>query len=394
MSDIPGIHGLPIAVTQFDGDPVRALPMEFVERKGIGHPDSLCDGIAEAVSRALSRHYLDVAGRILHHNTDKVQLVAGRAKPTFGGGRVTRPIYVLIGGRATNEYRGRRISVHEIARHAASEHLKRTVPTLRPEAVEFDVRIGGGSGELRGLFDRTGTPRANDTSVGVGYAPLSPLERIVRTLEPRLRREIPEVGEDVKIMGLRRGQAISLTIAAAVIAGQVADLDAYLAVKARIRELAERAAREHTDASVEVAVNAADDPDAGAIYLTVTGLSAEQGDDGGVGRGNRASGLITPHRPMSMEAVAGKNPVNHVGKLYNVLARRIADRLCGQGDGGASYAAVGLLSQIGDPITEPRAVDVATTARDRHAVAAIVAEEVAAVGSLTEKIVAGEIEMF
>jgi S-adenosylmethionine synthetase len=50
------------------------------------------------------------------------------------------------------------------------------------------------------------------------------------------------------------------------------------------------------------------------VYLTVTGTSAEAGDDGEVGRGNRVNDLITPYRPISLEAAAGKNPVTHVGQ--------------------------------------------------------------------------------
>ena len=37
---------------------------EVVERKGLGHPDTLCDGIAEAVSRALSKEYIKETGNI------------------------------------------------------------------------------------------------------------------------------------------------------------------------------------------------------------------------------------------------------------------------------------------------------------------------------------------
>lgn len=127
-------------------------------------------------------------------------------------------------------------------------------------------------------------------------------------------------------------------------------------------------------------------------YLTVTGLSAEQGDDGAVGRGNRANGLITPHRPMSMEAVAGKNPVSHVGKLYNLHAFALARGL--HEDLGADYAEVELLSAIGSPITEPAAVDVATTLDDEAAVADYVAERLPAVTDLTDRLVAGDVTVF
>jgi len=75
--------------------------VELVERKGLGHPDSIADGVSESVSRALCRLYLDEFGRILHHNTDETQVVGGASEPKFGGGKVTKPIYMLLVGRAT-----------------------------------------------------------------------------------------------------------------------------------------------------------------------------------------------------------------------------------------------------------------------------------------------------
>ena len=101
-----------------------------------------------------------------------------------------------------------------------------------------------------------------------------------------------------------------------------------------------------------------DDPDAVSeegIYLTATGLSAEQGDDGEVGRGNRVNGLITPYRTMSLEAAAGKNPVAHVGKLYNVLAHEMAKAICAEVE-GIDEASVQILSTIGRPVNEPQLV--------------------------------------
>jgi S-adenosylmethionine synthetase len=107
---------------------------------------------------------------------------------------------------------------------------------------------------------------------------------------------------------------------------------------------------------VEVAVNAADGDTPDSIYLTVTGLSAEAGDDGQVGRGNRVNGLITPYRPMTLEAAAGKNPITHVGKLYGVMADRVARAVVDQVP-GVDEAYCYLLSCIGQPIARPRVFD-------------------------------------
>lgn len=91
----------------------------------------------------------------------------------------------------------------------------------------------------------------------------------------------------------------------------------------------------------------------GGIYLTVTGTSAEDADSGQVGRGNRVNGIIPLNRPVSSEAAAGKNPVSHVGKIYNVLSHRIASEIyMNVPDLREVY--VWLLSQIGEPIDQPK----------------------------------------
>jgi S-adenosylmethionine synthetase len=46
--------------------PVAQQRFELVERKGKGHPDSICDAVADAVSLAPCREYQAAFGRILH----------------------------------------------------------------------------------------------------------------------------------------------------------------------------------------------------------------------------------------------------------------------------------------------------------------------------------------
>jgi S-adenosylmethionine synthetase len=222
--------------------------------------------------------------------------------------------------------------------------------------------IRPGSAELVELFARQqerGVLLANDTSCGVGFAPLSPLESAVLATERRLnqasvKREMPEIGEDIKVMGIRRDNRLQLTVACAFVDRHVSDADDYAAKKSRLRRLARDTATEASGYPVDVTVNAGDEPARNNFYLTVTGTSAESGDDGEVGRGNRANGLITPFRPMTMEAAAGKNPMTHVGKLYNVAAQRIA-ALVAQIDGIAG-AECCLVSRIGRPVDDPAAV--------------------------------------
>ena len=396
-----------IRVQALDRGAVEDQEVEIVERKGIGHPDSICDGIAEAVSRALANAYVERFGKVLHYNTDETQLVAGDAAPAFGGGEVVEPIYILLVGRATKRYDGTAIPVDAIALEAARDYLRETIPNLDLESdVIVDVKLGEGSGDLQEVFGEAGVsvPMANDTSFGVGHAPLTETERIVLQTERRLQTEFgadhPALGEDIKVMGKREGERIDLTVAAAMVDTYVPNLDAYRAEVEAVREFVSDLATEYTDREVHVHVNTADDYDEGSIYLTTTGTSAEQGDDGSVGRGNRANGLITPNRSMSMEATSGKNPVNHIGKIYNLLADHIATRIVDNVDGIRDLR-VRVLSQIGSPIDEPHVADVHVTTEtdvglsDIEAdVRRIVDHELAHVADITERTIDGELTTF
>jgi S-adenosylmethionine synthetase len=368
---------MPVLLSSLDSPPPGALPVEIVERKGVGHPDTICDALAEALSVALSRFYLERFGTILHHNVDKALLWGGAARPQFGGGEVLEPIELYLAGRATAAAGGGRVPVDELAVETTRAWLKDHLRYLDPARhVRIHPLIRPTSADLASLFERrAGAPLANDTSFGVGYAPLDTLERVVLAVEralnaPETKASLPALGEDVKVMGVRAGGEIALTVACALVDRYVADLDDYRSKKAAIALLAAAAAREAGAGEVEVAVNAADGDTESSVYLTVTGLSAEAGDDGQVGRGNRANGLITPCRPMSLEAVAGKNPVTHVGKLYNLAAHRIAQALVAEVP-GVHEAYCSLLGRIGHPIDEPQVADVRLRLADPAALAAI-----------------------
>ena len=396
-----------IRVEPIDRRAVEDQEVEIVERKGLGHPDSICDGISESVSRALSREYIDRVGKVLHYNTDETQLVAGTAAPAFGGGEMVDPIYLLIVGRATKEYEGTRIPTGKIALEAARDYLAEVVPELEfGTDVIVDVKLGEGSGDLQEVFGEEGAtvPMANDTSYGVGHAPLTETESIVleteRSLNGGYSEANPEIGPDVKIMGKREADRIDITVAVAMIDEYVADMAEYDAAVAGVREHVADLAEEYTDREVAVHVNTADDYEEGAIYLTTTGTSAEQGDDGSVGRGNRANGLITPNRSMSMEATSGKNPVNHIGKIYNLLSTEIAESVVDEVDGIRDMR-IRLLSQIGRPIDQPHVADAEVATEDGVAIAEIedeiveiVDHELANVTDITQRVIDGQLSTF
>ena len=382
--------------------------VEVVERKGAGHPDTLCDALAEQLSRDLCRAYRERFGTILHHNVDKALLSAGRSVPAFGGGQVETPIEIYLAGRATASAGGKDVPVAEIAIEGARRWLGDHLHALDVDRhTRIHPVIHPGSADLQGLFKRGGAdvPRANDTSIGVGYAPLSPLEQLVLAVDAAIAARAradgrPAWGEDTKVMGVRIGAQVRLTIACALIGRYLADIDAYLAETAAIARLATETAAAFAFESCAVTVNAGDRPAAGEVYLTVTGTSAEAGDDGQVGRGNRINGLITPGRPMSLEAAAGKNPVTHVGKIYNVAARDIAQRVVERFPEVVRAECL-LVSQIGAPITEPAVVEVRVEGPEPRAldgmaetIRAVAAETLAGLTARIDAFMAGQVDLY
>jgi len=382
--------------------PLDRQDVEIVERKGLGHPDSICDALAEELSLALSRFYLEHFGWVLHHNVDKFLLVGGAARPAFGGGVVLAPIELYCSGRAIRCFDGIDVPIEDLAEQACRRWLRGHLHALdADEHVVVHTLVGSGSRDLVELFARQrdrGVWLANDTSCGVGYAPLSQAERVVLGVEQQLngsevKREHPAIGEDLKLMAVRRGDRIQLTLACAFVDRYVTDIGAYRVRKEQVRELATSIARSFTDREVVVAVNTADDLEKQSIYYTVTGTSAESGDDGEAGRGNRINGLIAPYRPMTMESVAGKNPITHVGKLYNIVANLIASDVVEQIPGVAE-ARCRLVSQIGRPISDPQLVDVKLCGAAEGAdgrIRDIVEGRVAATSTLWREILSGEI---
>ncbi|MBL8898138.1 MAG: S-adenosylmethionine synthase, partial [Planctomycetes bacterium] len=217
-----------IAVSALLDPPPAEQALEVVERKGLGHPDTICDALAEELSLSLSRFYLQRFGYVLHHNVDKVLLRGGSARAAFGGGEVSEPIEIYLAGRATCEHRGVRVPVNELAVACCEAWMKRHLHALDvARHVRIHCLVRPGSMELVELFERgraAPSRLANDTSFGIGFAPYSPLERAVLEVERALQRApAAERGEDVKVMGVRTGARAELTLACAMIGGLLPD---------------------------------------------------------------------------------------------------------------------------------------------------------------------------
>jgi len=351
-----------IIVEDLKQTPLEKQRVEIVERKGLGHPDYICDAVMDNISLGLSREYLKKAGSILHHNVDKALLVAGEAEPRFNGGIVKQPMLFVFGDRATSEFNGTKINVGEIAISVAKEWFRKNMRFVNPEKhVKYQVELKPGSAGLIDIFKRKGKVLgANDTSAAVGYAPMTRTEKIVLKTEQFLnskefKQRFPESGEDIKVMGSRINNNLNLIISMAFVDRFVRSEEDYFEKKAKILEEINRFVSASTNfESVGVQLNTLDvrGRGLGGIYLTVLGTSADSGDSGQVGRGNRVNGLISLNRPFCSEAAAGKNPVSHVGKIYNVLTYKIAQHVYEDvPEVGEVY--IWLLSKIGSPIDQP-----------------------------------------
>jgi len=396
-----------ILVDALKQTPLEQQKLEIVERKGLGHPDFMCDNIMDKISVKLSQEYIKEAGRILHHNIDKSLLAAGEAEPRFGGGKVRQPMLLIIGDRATFNVNGDRIPVKDIAMKTAKEWFKEHLRFIDPEEhVRYQVELKPGHPELMDIFDRKGKVLgANDTSAAVGYAPMTRTEQVVRDTEkyvnsPGFKKRFPESGEDVKVMGFRKNNDLHLTMCMAFVDRFVKSEDDYFRKKAGVQEdITSFVMKKANFESVTVELNTLDKRGRGldGVYLTVLGTSAESGDSGQVGRGNRTNGVIPLNRPYCSEAAAGKNPVSHVGKIYNTLTHKIAGEVYRRVS-GLEEVYIWLLSQIGKPIDQPAVAAVQVVMKNgdsfenvRKEIAEVVDQQLEGIGKFTEQLANGEI---
>jgi S-adenosylmethionine synthetase len=394
-----------VTVESLDKLPVEDQLVELVERKGVGHPDSICDAIMEGISVALCGEYMATFGQIVHHNIDKGLLVAGRTSPRIGGGVVDEPMRLVFGDRAIYDLGGKHVPVGDIAARTARKWLTDNLRFVdADEHILFQNEIKEGSPELTDIFDRE-VIGANDTSAAVGYAPLTDTEQMVLSVERYLnsrefKEAYPESGEDIKVMGYRRDRELILTVAMAFVDRFVESQAGYFARKEEIRGAVTdfvNGKRRNFD-RVVVDLNTLDDESRGqeGMYLTVLGTSAEGADCGQVGRGNKVNGVIALNRPMSTEAAAGKNPVSHVGKIYTLLTHRMADEVY-KGVAGVREVYVWLCSQIGRPIDEPLIASAqlslekgVSLASIRGDVEGIISRELDAIYDFTSRLAMGE----
>ena len=398
-----------IAIERNSQKNIEKQTIEIVERKGLGHPEYMADSIAEGFSRNLSKYYIKNFGKILHHNVDKLEIIGGETRPAFNGGKITKQITVLFSGRATASVNNENVPLKEIAETSAKDWIKSNIRFLDPQQLRYLFETNQGSVNLTDAFQRNGKVGSNDTSFAVGYYPYSILENIVLKTENYLnskefKTRFPFSGEDIKIMGVRIKNRIKITIAMAVIDRFISSEKDYFDKKGEVfnaaisyikqlNETLENEKNPGTKRDIELALNNMDKKGRGinGCYLTVTGLSAESGDDGAVGRGNRVNGLITPNRTMTLEAAAGKNPVNHIGKIYSLFAFDISKKIYEKFNVVNQIKMVG---RIGNDLSRPLAFSFLTEDKldkeKKKEVKSYINEELSNINGITNQIIEGK----
>ncbi len=356
-----------IFIESVNNIPTFKKRFEIVERKGIGHPDTICDLVMNQISVDLSKLYLKETGAIQHHNMDKALLVAGQSENNFGGGKIIKPMKMVLGDRATFDIGERKLPIGDFAIQTAKKWFEKNLRFVNDEHVEYQVEIGVTSKELQSIFENTKSFAANDTSVLVGYAPFTETESIVLNTEQHINSKqfkdnFPESGEDVKVMGFRDSNHVDLTIATAFVDRFISSENQYFQRKDEMLQEINEFLKKNYNMKVTTNMNCLDSKNRGmsGLYLTVLGTSADSADSGQVGRGNMASRVISPSRSAGAEATAGKNPVSHIGKIYNALSFKIANEIHTKVS-GLDEVCVWMYNVIGRPVNDPKAVIVQPT---------------------------------
>ncbi len=363
-----------IFVESSSATPTFKKKFEIVERKGIGHPDTICDLLMNKVSIELSKLYLKETGTIQHHNMDKTMLVAGKTQNKFGGGQIIKPMKLILGDRATFSINGRVLPIGEFVIETSRSWFEQNLRRVKDKNIEFQLEIGPTSPELQSIFKKPTNIVSNDTSALVGYAPFTQTESLVLKTEQyinseKFKSEFPMAGEDVKVMGFRNGKSIDLTIAIAFVDRHVSSFQHYFTKKQEMNQAITEFASKYGDLKINSEINCLDDKNKGmdGVYLTVLGTSADSADSGEVGRGNKANQVISPSRPAGAEAIAGKNPISHIGKIYNAMSFRLADQIHSE-ISSIDEVTVWMYNIIGRPVNNPQAIVVEPITKENKSI--------------------------
>ena len=354
--------------------------LEVVERKGLGHPDTLVDGIAEASEIAYARYCLEQFGVIPHHNLDKAMLLGGLCVQQFGRGEFQSPLNMLFMGRASSSFGGETIPLEDIQKETAKDYLARITPHLdTDDPLTYTAQSLTSTHSTRPHWFTprdindlpeyiAKSPKANDTATMISYWPLTDTEKLTLDLEGYFYRNnnlglpVPRfdfIGQDIKAMAVRNGDIITVTLAVPQVTTETADAATYFEREKEIEKQLQEYAKELIGdrAHLNVVVNTQTKNANPRPYLVTAGSCTDFGEEGAVGRGNKTHGIISSFRPNTMEAPHGKNPTYFVGKLLgyqaDLISKQIYEKL------GSSCQVV-LQANLGDDLFDPSRVIVST----------------------------------
>lgn len=310
---------------------------------------------------------------------DKLSILGGGSKVCFGKGEMIAPIRILINGRFTDRYKNIKIDYMDIVSNTIKNYFRELFPLLdinKYLVIVDNTHHNEGPGvvytddnttknERKKFFEVVDEAdilrhnnffRCNDTSTTVSYYPMSKLEKTVLNIEQILNSKDykiknPWVGNDIKVMGIRKDKKIEVTSCVPLISLYVSNLEDYKRKIEMIKIDIEKIIRKEFDNNdISIFLNTRDNYEKNDLYLTAIGSAVESGDEGAVGRGNRSRGVIPFSRNFSMEAPCGKNPVYHTGKLFttigDIISRKIFEKYNIEN-------VVFCTSKMGDNINEP-----------------------------------------
>ncbi|MGV9721989.1 methionine adenosyltransferase [Nocardia beijingensis] len=353
-------------------------PVEVVERKGKGHPDTLSDAFAEAFVTRYVAWASEHIGADLNHWVDKCMLIGGESRNEFGSSELITPIRAMVVGKATRKVGELDVPLDVLARSAVDDVLAEGLVGYTPAACSVEVRTNDyvGSGRPVEWFrpSRPGASasvrRSNDSVIGVAYSPRSPLEDLVVEIESVLtsqqyRDRVTAAGTDVKVLATRVQAQLDVVLCVPAVPARVANRREYdefkIAVEEDVRQIIARTGRWQIG---QIRLNTRDTSD--AVYMAHLGSAIATGDVGAVGRGNRINGVIAPMRVSHLEAPAGKNPHYHGGKVTLALAQRIANAVT---DIAGCETNVTIVAENGQLLDSPSVVSVelaATCGEDKR----------------------------
>ena len=313
--------------------------IETVQKRGLGHPDALCDALAERISAAYARYCFEQFGVLIHYSIDGLSMAEGESRVEFGGGEMIKPIRLYLRGYFSAQFMDRKIPYLDIAKKVIYDYLNMVVPGLNAEKW---VRVVDGTqiyGGPRGKYDLNNLVANHIYTVSAMYAN-SPAENCALRIEQKLNSPIykqfrPGVSSDNKIVVIQNGNSADIAAYVSLISKHIHDADemrAYIeGIKEDIRGAASTDRVRVDDIEVYSSVNPLHDGRA----LTVTGSSIESFNGCAVAR--------------------SRYPVYHAAKIYAAVAHQISKRITNEEN---EVALVSLTSKVGWPISAPWHTDI------------------------------------